>query len=227
MGSLNIISRSGQPFTDRVEAGRLLARELIHLKDRKCVVLGVPRGGIIPARELAQALNGDLDVVLSHKLRTPGHSELAMGAIAEGGVAFVDPKIVQMLGVRNQQIEEEKAQQMDELNRRAAQIRRVRPKVSLKDRLVIITDDGVATGATTMAAVLSVGQEKPQRLILALPVGAEDSLARLAQKADETICLRMPSNFMAVGQFYEHFDQVSDEEMLSILRNVQEGKEKK
>lgn len=227
MGSLNIISRSGQPFTDRVEAGRLLARELIHLKDRRCVVLGVPRGGIIPARELAQALNGDLDVVLSHKLRTPGHSELAMGAIAEGGVAFVDPKIVQMLGVRNQQIEEEKAQQLDELNRRAVQIRRVRPKVSLKDRLVIITDDGVATGATTMAAVLSVGQEKPQRLILALPVGAEDSLARLAQKADETICLRMPPNFMAVGQFYERFDQVSDEEMLSILRKVQEGKGKK
>lgn len=227
MGSLNIISRSGQPFTDRVEAGRLLARELIHLKDRRCVVLGVPRGGIIPARELAQALNGDLDVVLSHKLRTPGHSELAMGAIAEGGVAFVDPKIVQMLGVRNQQIEEEKAQQLDELNRRAAQIRRVRPKVSLKDRLVIITDDGVATGATTMAAVLSVGQEKPQRLILALPVGAEDSLARLAQKTDETICLRMPPNFMAVGQFYERFDQVSDEEMLSILRKVQEGKGKK
>lgn len=227
MGSLNIISRSGQPFTDRVEAGRLLARELIHLKDRRCVVLGVPRGGIIPARELAQALNGDLDVVLSHKLRTPGHSELAMGAIAEGGVAFVDPKIVQMLGVRNQQIEEEKAQQLDELNRRAVQIRRVRPKVSLKDRLVIITDDGVATGATTMAAVLSVGQEKPQRLILALPVGAEDSLARLAQKTDETICLRMPPNFMAVGQFYERFDQVSDEEMLSILRKVQEGKGKK
>lgn len=225
MGSLNIISRSGQPFANRVEAGRLLARELIHLKDRKAVVLGVPRGGIIPARELAQALNGDLDVVLSHKLRTPGHSELAMGAIAEGGVAFVDPKIVQMLGIRNQQIEEEKAEQLDELNRRAAQVRLVRSKVSLKDRLVIITDDGVATGATTMAAVMSVCQEKPQRLILALPVGAEDSVAQLAQKADETICLLVPLDFMAVGQFYKRFDQVSDEEMLDILRKVHGGKE--
>jgi putative phosphoribosyl transferase len=225
MGSLNIISRSGQPFINRVEAGKLLAREIGHLKNRKVVVLGIPRGGIIPARELAKALNGDLDVVLSHKLRTPGHPELAMGAIAEGGIAFVEPRIVQMMGIRNQMVEEEKARQMAELNRRAEEIRRVRPKVNLKNRQVIITDDGVATGATTMAAVLAVRHENPHRLILALPVGSEDSLSRLAEKADETICLRVPQNFMAVGQFYKAFDQVSDEEMLDILKEARQEEE--
>ncbi len=205
----------------------MLARQLGHLKDRKVVVLGIPRGGIIPALELAKALHGDLDVVLSHKLRTPGHPELAMGAIAEGGVAFVEPRIVQMMGIRNQLVEEEKTRQMDELNRRAAEIRRVRPKVNLKDRQVIITDDGVATGATTMAAVLAVRHENPHRLILALPVGSEDSLLKLAEKADETICLRVPQNFMAVGQFYTTFDQVSDEEMLDILKEARQEEEVK
>jgi putative phosphoribosyl transferase len=225
MGSLNIISRSGQPFTNRVEAGKLLSRQLGHLKDRKVVVLGIPRGGIIPALELAKALHGELDVVLSHKLRTPGHPELAMGAIAEGGIAFVEPRIVQMMGIRNQMVEEEKTRQMGELNRRATEIRRVRPKVNLKDREVIITDDGVATGATTMAAVLAVRHENPHRLILALPVGSEDSLLRLAEKADETICLRVPQNFMAVGQFYTVFDQVGDEEMLDILKEARREEE--
>jgi putative phosphoribosyl transferase len=225
MGSLNIISRSGQPFTNRVEAGKLLSRQLGHLKDRKVVVLGIPRGGIIPALELAKALHGELDVVLSHKLRTPGHPELAMGAIAEGGIAFVEPRIVQMMGIRNQMVEEEKTRQLGELNRRAAEIRRVRPKVNLKDREVIITDDGVATGATTMAAVLAVRHENPHRLILALPVGSEDSLLRLAEKADETICLRVPQNFMAVGQFYTVFDQVGDEEMLDILKEARREEE--
>lgn len=222
MGSLKIVSRSGQPFIDRVEAGKLLAREIAHFRDRKAVVLGIPRGGIIAARELALALNGDLDVVLSHKLRTPGHPELAMGAIAEGGIAFVDPGIVRMLGIDNHQIEGEKAHQLAELNRRAVQIRKVRPKVPLEGRLVIITDDGVATGATTMTALKAVRVEGPDRLVLALPVGSEDSVIRLADEADETICLRVPPDFMAVGQFYASFDQVSDEEMLTILQEAHE-----
>lgn len=222
MGSLKIVSRSGQPFIDRVEAGKLLAREIVHFRNRKAVVLGIPRGGIIAARELALALDGDLDVVLSHKLRTPGHPELAMGAIAEGGIAFVDPGIVRMLGIDHHQIEGEKAHQLAELSRRAVQIRKVCPKVPLNGRLVIITDDGVATGATTMTALKAVRVEGPARLVLALPVGSEDSVIRLADEADETICLRVPPDFMAVGQFYASFDQVSDEEMLTILQEAHE-----
>ncbi len=227
MGSLRIVSRSSAPFSDRIEAGRLLARELDSLRDQKVVVLGVPRGGIIPARELAMALHGDLDVILSHKLRTPGQPELAMGAIAEGGVSFIDPKIVQILGISVSVIEEEKAVQMAELSRRAAEIRKIRPKVSLEGRTVVITDDGIATGATTMTVLRAARFEGPAKLILALPVGPEDSLTALADEADETLCLRLPENFMAVGQFYLVFDQVSDRQMLDLLKEAQGRKEGK
>lgn len=123
MGKLQIVSYSSQPFSNRVEAGRLLARELDPLRGQEAVVLGIPRGGIIAARELALALNGRLDVILSHKLRTPGQPEVAMGAIAEGGITFVDPEIVRLLGISGNLIEEEKAFQLSELNRRAEKIR--------------------------------------------------------------------------------------------------------
>jgi putative phosphoribosyl transferase len=227
MGKLRIVSRSSAPFSDRSEAGRLLARELDPLRNQNVVVLGIPRGGIIPARELALALNGELDVILSHKLRTPGHPELAMGAVAEGGVSFIDPKIARMLGISVSMIEEEKALQMAELARRAAEIRKIRPKVSLEGRPVIITDDGIATGATTMTAVRSARFERPARLILALPVGPEDSVQSLADEADETLCLRLPAHFMAVGQFYLDFDQVSDQQMLAMLKEAQGRKDEK
>ncbi|MCU0579711.1 MAG: phosphoribosyltransferase, partial [Desulfobacterota bacterium] len=140
MGKLKVVSRSSQPFADREEAGHLLTRELDPLRGRDVVVLGIPRGGIIAARELAQALEGHLDVILSHKLRTPGRPEVAMGAVAEGGIAFVDPEIVRLLGISVNQIEEEKAFQTDQLNRWAEQIRRIRPKVPLKGHTVVITD---------------------------------------------------------------------------------------
>ena len=225
MGNLRIVSHSREPFANRVEAGRLLARELNHLRDKNVVVLGIPRGGIIPARELALALNGRLDVILSHKLRMPGRPEVAMGAIAEGGISFVDPQIVRLLGLTVQVIEEEKNFQLDELNRRSEKIRRVLPRIPLKNRQVIITDDGVATGATTLTAIRSTRFENPARLILALPVGPEDSIRELADEADETICLRVPPDFIAVGQFYRNFGQVSDQEMLDILKEARRGKE--
>ncbi len=225
MGNLRIVSHSREPFADRVEAGRLLARELHHLRDKDVVVLGVPRGGIIPARELALALNGRLDVILSHKLRMPGRPEVAMGAIAEGGISFVDPQIVRLLGLTVQVIEEEKNFQLDELNRRSEKIRRVLPRVPLENRQVIITDDGVATGATTLTAIRSARFDNPAKLILALPVGPEDSVRELADEADETICLRVPPDFIAVGQFYLNFGQVSDQEMLDILKEARRGKE--
>jgi predicted phosphoribosyltransferase len=228
MGKLKIVSRSSEPFTSREEAGKLLARELTSLKGKNVVVLGIPRGGIIAAREIASALKGDLDVVLSHKLRTPGHQELAMGAIAESGIHFVDQRLVRMMGIDQQMIEREKAFQMTELKHRSEEVRKIRPKEPLEGRTVIITDDGVATGATTTTAVRAVRAEKPSRLILALPVGSEDSVVRLSEEADETICLRTPANFMAVGQFYMSFGQVSDEEMLEILRAAyKKGKEAK
>ncbi|MBI5585963.1 MAG: phosphoribosyltransferase [Deltaproteobacteria bacterium] len=225
MGKLQVVSRSSQPFPNREEAGRLLARELDSLRGRDAVVLGIPRGGIIAARELAVALEGHLDVILSHKLRTPGQPEVAMGAVAEGGIAFVDPEIVRLLGISVNQIEQEKAFQLGELNRRAEQVRRILPKVPLAGHPVIITDDGVATGATALTAIRAARLEGATRVILALPVGPEDSVRELAEEADETICLRLPPDFRAVGQFYRDFGQVSDEEMLAILKEARRRKE--
>ena len=161
MGKLRIVSYSSEPFSNRVEAGRLLARELDFLRGQKAVVLGIPRGGIIPARELALALDGHLDVILSHKLRTPGQPEVAMGAVAEGAITFVDPEIVRLLGISVNQIEQEKTFQSAELKRRSEQVHRVLPRETLKGRPVIITDDGVATGATTLTAIRAARFEDP------------------------------------------------------------------
>jgi putative phosphoribosyl transferase len=225
-GKLRILSSSSEPFFNRAEAGRMLAQELNHLRNQEVVVLGIPRGGIIPAREIALSLDGYLDVILSHKLRIPDQPEVAMGAIAEGGVTFVDPELVRLLGISVRQIEEEKAFQLNELNRRAEKIRQVLPRVPFEGRQVIITDDGVATGATTLTAIRAVRFERPARLILALPVGSEDAVRELAQEADETLCLRLPPDFRAVGQFYRNFEQVSDQEMLAVLEEARRRKEK-
>ncbi|MDO8568194.1 MAG: phosphoribosyltransferase [Dehalococcoidales bacterium] len=218
MSSLRIISRSNIPFRNRQEAGRLLGWELAGLRGQKAVVLGIPRGGIVVGREMAQVLEAELDISLSRKLRTPGQPELAMGSVAEDGQMFLNNDVVDMLGVNRAYIEQEKAQQMAEIARRRELMRKFRPRVSLKDRTVIITDDGVATGATMQAAIWSAHQERPSRLIAAVPVGAEETLKRLAGDADEVVCLRAPPFFAAVGQFYIRFDQVEDEDVIAILR---------
>jgi len=218
MGELRILSRSQEPFRDREESGELLARELASFRGQNVVVLGIPRGGIVVARELARALEADLDVILSRKLRTPGHEELAMGSVAEDGTLFLNEPIIQKLGIEKAYIEREKVHQLAEITRRTELIRRIRPKVHLKGRTVIVTDDGVATGATTQAALWAVRLEYPERLIAALPVGPEDIVTRLAKDVDEMICLRTPPLFAAVGQFYRYFYPVEDEEMFKILQ---------
>jgi putative phosphoribosyl transferase len=214
---LRIISRSGEPFLDRQEAGRLLAAELSGLKGERPVVLGIPRGGIVVADEIARGLNGELDIVLAHKLRTPGHPELAMGSVTEDGRVFLNEMVTSELGDASGYIEQEKAAQLAEIRRRTALFRRVRPKVALKDRIAIITDDGIATGATMQAAIWAARLEHPRRLIVALPVGPEETLTHLARDVDEMLCLRAPPFFSAVGQFYEDFQPVEDEDVLSIL----------
>ncbi len=215
---LRIVSHSSQRFRHRQEGGRLLAHELWEWRGQKPVVLGIPRGGIVVARELAQALQADLDVILARKLRSPGYSELAMGAIAEGGGLFLNEEVVRQLDVDTDYINRETAIQLAEITRRSEMIRRAAPKVPLKDRLVIVTDDGVATGATTMAAFWAAREERPEKLIGAFPVASEDTIRILAQHVDEMICLRAPPYFQAVGQFYLEFDPVEDEDVLRILK---------
>ncbi|MFW6149971.1 MAG: phosphoribosyltransferase [Chloroflexota bacterium] len=222
MGELHIVSRSGERFRDRRHAGQALAAELNHLQDMDVVVLGVPRGGIIVAREVAQALGAELDIVLAHKLRTPGHPELAMGSVAENGQVFLNEQVVAMIGAREEHIERERKAQESELDRRAKSIRAVRRKVPLQGRTVVVTDDGVATGATTQAALWAVRQEEPSRLVAGIPVGSEETVRRLAQDADDLVCLQAPPFFSAVGQFYEQFEPVEEGEVLETLRREAE-----
>jgi putative phosphoribosyl transferase len=221
MESLRIISRSSDPFRDREEVGQLLAWELRNLPGRNLVVLGIPRGGIIVAQELAGTLDAELDIVLAHKLRAPGHPELAMGSLAENGKIFLNDQVVTELGISQHYVEEETTEQLAEIKRRVRLVRRIRPRVPLKGKVVIVTDDGVATGATTQAAFWAVRQERPALLVAAIPVGPEDVVRRLAKEVDEMVCLRAPRFFSAVGQFYLRFEPVDDADVLKILKEEQ------
>jgi len=217
MGKLRIISYNNEIFEDRREAGRLLAAEFGSYRGQNVVVLGIPRGGMVVADEIAKELNVELDIVISRKLRTPGQEELAMGSVAENGKVFLNENIIRELGIDEASIKREKEVQLVEIARRSAVIRKVKAKADIKNRIAIVTDDGVATGATTQAALWAVRQEKPLKLIAAIPVGAEDTIRRLADEVDEIVCLRAPSFFSAVGQFYRFFGQVDDTEVLQIL----------
>jgi len=218
MGTCRILSRGDQAFRDRVEAGQFLAEALRPLDLREAVVLGIPRGGVIVAREVAHALDAPLDIVIARKLGAPGNPELAIGAVSEDGRLFVDEQVAYAVGANRRYIEEEKERQLREIARRSTLYRQARPKVPLQGRTAVVTDDGVATGATTQAALRAVRQEQPRRLVLAVPVGPQETVERLAQDADEALCLRAPAFFAAVGQFYEWFNQTEEEELLAILR---------
>jgi len=215
---LRILSYSGEPFANREEAGRLLGDELQVYRGEKALVLGIPRGGIVVAREIARALDAELDIVLARKLRSPGNEELAMGSVAEDGKLFLNQEVVQDLRIGNTYIQQEKVRQLAEIKRRTEMIRQIQPRIPLKGRIVIVTDDGVATGATTQAAFWAVRQEQPKKLIAAIPVGPEHTIKMLAEDVDEMLCLRAPPQFAAVGQFYRQFLPVEDEEVLEILR---------
>ncbi len=216
-GVVRIVSRGSEAFRDRTEAGQALAHELRELRGQRPVVLGIPRGGILVARELATALDGQLDIVLARKLRTPGQSELAMGSVSEGGRVFLNDMVVGELDVPPALIEHERVRQLDEIGRRRDAVRKVRAKVGLLGRLVIVTDDGLATGATAQAAIWAARQERPLRLVAAFPVGPEHTVYKLAEDVDEIVCLRVPSIFYAVGQFYMRFEAVEDEDVLRVL----------
>lgn len=217
MGNLHILSRSGEPFRDRVEAGRLLGYSLKSLRLQKPVILGIPRGGLVIAQEIARMLDGDLDIVLARKLRAPQNSELAIGSVSETGKLFLDQSLIELLRIPESYIAQEKDFQMAEIARRMAMVRSVLPKTTLSGREVIITDDGVATGSTLQGALWSVRHESPSKLLAALPVGPEDTVSRLSADCDDMYVSRVPNYFSAVGQFYVHFAQVEDDEVLSIL----------
>lgn len=204
-------------FANRAEAGRLLARELLEEKPMHPVVLAIPRGGIEVAAPLAAALSADLDVVLARKLRAPYQRELAIGAISENGeVVFADdPTLVP--GVTAAYVAEERARQMEEIARRRTMYRAVRPAVPLVHRHVIVTDDGIATGSTMIAALQTVRRMDIAHVTVAIPVASSDRLKSIRPLCDRLVCLLVPETFLAVGQFYESFEQVEDERVVELL----------
>ncbi len=221
MGNLTIVSHSEEPFINREEAGRRLAEELGQYEDKDTVVLGIPRGGVAVAREIARILHADLDVVLSRKLGAPGNPELAIGAISEDGTLFLDEDLHQRLGSSNEftgYVEDEREKQYTRIAESIERFRRVRSKIPVQGRTVIVTDDGLATGATMQASLRTVRKEDPEKLIAAVPVGSIEALEKIASDADETIVLKAPPIFYAVGQFYEYFGQTSDEEVIASLK---------
>jgi predicted phosphoribosyltransferase len=211
-------------FLDRTDAGRQLAEALIDL--RHCpdpiVVLAIPRGGVIVAREVARALKAPIDICLTHKIGAPGNPELAIGAIADDGTTILDDFMIHGLQVPRQYIEAERAYWQIELARRAEVYRGRRARVPMKDRVAIVIDDGVATGSTLIAALRSTRAAGAKSLVAAVPVGPRDTIERaLSREADRVVCLQAPRDFYAVGMFYRHFEQVTDEEVIEAMNNDQ------
>jgi putative phosphoribosyl transferase len=207
-----------ESYKDRTHAGRQLARALRHHAGQAgLIVLGLPRGGVPVAFEVAQALGAELDVLLVRKLGMPHHEEYAMGAIGSGGVRVLQPGVPGLMGVTQEQVEQVTARELAELERRDRLYRGARPPPPLEGRCVILVDDGIATGATMLAALRVVRRQGVARLVVAAPVGAPDTVARLAGEADEVVCPLAPPRFHAVGQYYRKFGQTEDEEVQDLL----------
>lgn len=208
-------------FHDRPDAGRALAPAVKRHDLRRPLVLGLPRGGVPVAFEVAKALDADLDVLVVRKLGVPHQPELAFGAIASGGVHVYNDDVLRMLpGLDDESTERIVARESQELARREAAFRGSRPYPVFEGRDVVLVDDGLATGATMRAAVLAVRRGNPRRILVAVPTGSKDAVERISGEADEIICLDTPVFFMAVGNQYERFDQTSDEEVRQLLRRA-------
>jgi len=208
-----------EAFTDRRHAGRVLASRLTKYAGRDdVIVLALPRGGVPVAYEVASALNAPMDVFLVRKLGTPGHRELAMGAIASGGVRVVNEDVVRWYGISEAAIDRIAREEQEELERRERAYRDDRPAPDLTNKIVVLIDDGLATGSTMRAAVKAVRARHPARVVIAVPVGAPQTCAELAVSADEVICARMPEPFSAVGQWYLNFEQTDDAEVRELLQ---------
>jgi predicted phosphoribosyltransferase len=206
-------------FRDRIDAAQRLAAALAAYRGRNPLVLAIPRGAVPMGRIIAEALGGDLDVALVRKLRAPGQPEFAVGAIDESGWAFV-ADYAPSAGADATYLAREKAAQLATLAARRAAYTPARPPIDPADRIVIVVDDGLATGATMIAALHAARAKRPARLVCAVPVGAPDSVRRIAAHADEVVCLETPPDFYAVGQFYHSFPQVDDAEVTAILASA-------
>lgn len=210
------------PFRDRVHAGQLLAQALREYAGRSdVIVLALPRGGVPVAFEVAAALKAPLDLMLVRKLGTPGQAELAMGAIATGGVMVMNDDVVEMLRISDDVIQAVARREHIELERRQKAYRGNRPPPQLRDKCVILIDDGIATGATIRSAVKAVRTQGPARIVVAAPMAPSETVDVLKREADEVVCLATPEPFTAIGCWYEEFPQTSDGEVKALLARAE------
>lgn len=215
-------------FKNRPEAGQLLVPQLqAYAQDDEVLILALPRGGVPVAFAVAQALQLELDILLVRKLGVPGHEEYAMGAIASGGWSVLQQDVVQTLGIPSQAVEAKIWRESAEIARREQLYRSQQPAPQLKDRIVILIDDGLAAGSTMLVAVQAVSAAKPARIVVAVPVASRQACEALEEIVDEMICLRVPEPFHAVGLWYENFDQTSDEEVMQLLEQARHAQEQR
>jgi predicted phosphoribosyltransferase len=207
-------------FYDRDDAGHQLAENLKRRELNDPVVLAIPRGGVVIGAVLAKELDAELDVVLSRKLGAPDQPELAIGAVSEDGRVFLNPLAREYLEADEAYLEQELQAQRAEIARRKELFRAVRPRATVTGRSIIMTDDGIATGATMIAALQVVKEQKPHETIVAVPVASPERLQDVRRWCDDVVCLLAPDTFWAIGQFYKDFSQLTDEEVIEILRNL-------
>ncbi|HLZ25593.1 MAG TPA: phosphoribosyltransferase [Ktedonobacterales bacterium] len=206
------------PLHNRYEAGKLLAARLVaYAGTPGLLVLALPRGGVPVAFEVARALSAPLDVFLVRKLGVPGHEELALGAIASGGIRVLNADVLQMLDIPNDIIEAVTLREQHELARRERIYRDDRPALDARDRTIILVDDGLATGASMRAAIIALRERHPRRIVVAVPVAAAQTLDELRAEADDIVCLDTPDPFYGVGWWYEDFSQITDAEAHDLL----------
>lgn len=206
-------------YKDRREAGAKVASRLMHYRDKAdVIVLALPRGGVVNGSEIARLLNVPLDIIIIRKIGFPGQPELAIGAVSETGAVVLNEDIVSAYRIKKDYIEGEIERHREEISRRKALYRGGKGIPPLAGKTVILVDDGVATGATMKAAISTLKEERPARLVVALPVASQEAEAEIKEMVDEWVCLMAPMEFMAIGNFYEDFSQVSDEEVVELLR---------
>lgn len=207
-------------FHDRKQAAMMLAEQLEDYKGRHPLILAIPRGAVPMAKIIAEMLEGEFDVVLVRKLRAPDYPELAIGSIDESGWTYIADHAASV-GADSEYIEAERQQQLATIRQRRAQYTPIRPPIDPAERIVIVIDDGLATGATMISALHGLRSRKPARLICAIPVSPPETLRKIQSLADQVVCLATPDNFRAVAQFYVDFPQVEDDEVIAVLQNRQ------
>lgn len=204
-------------FEDRADAGRHLSNELQRFAGERPIVVALPRGGVPVGYEIARALDAPLDVLIARKLGAPGHPELGIGAIAQGGASYLNREVISMLGVSRDHIEQVSRLELAEIDRRVRAYRGDRPPLDVRGRTAILVDDGLATGATTRAAIRALRALGPRAIVIAFPVCARETAIAIQREVDEIVCAMVPRDFHAVGLWYSDFTQTTDEEVIELL----------